>query len=301
MSSTKYQKPFLKWVGGKSQIMDTLLEKFPKEMNNYHEPFLGGGSVLLAVLTLRKENKLVIKNKIYAYDVNDRLITIFNHVKNNKNELFETLQLHRNVYDNLKGEDVNRKPTNEHEALTSKESYYYWLRNKYNSVDVKSIESSALFLFLNKTCFRGMYREGPKGFNVPYGHYKKTPILVSKEDLDNISVLIQDVTFAQSDFSSSINQIKKGDFVYLDPPYVPEKESSFVNYVKEGFDTEMHTNLFNNVKTFKNNSIQFVMSNAKVNFVMDSFKDYSYEEIIARRSINSKNPGSTASEVLIYN
>jgi DNA adenine methylase len=301
MSSTKYQKPFLKWVGGKSQIMDTLLEKFPKEMNNYHEPFLGGGSVLLAVLTLRKENKLVIKNKIYAYDVNDRLITIFNHVKNNKNELFETLQLHRNVYDNLKGEDVNRKPTNEHEALTSKESYYYWLRNKYNSVDVKSIESSALFLFLNKTCFRGMYREGPKGFNVPYGHYKKTPILVSKEDLDNISDLIQDVTFAQSDFSSSINQIKKGDFVYLDPPYVPEKESSFVNYVKEGFDTEMHTNLFNNVKTFKNNSIQFVMSNAKVNFVMDSFKDYSYEEIIARRSINSKNPGSTASEVLIYN
>ena len=120
----------------------------------------------------------------------------------------------------------------------SKESYYYWIRNKYNTIEKNTVECSALFMFLNKTCFRGMYREGPKGFNVPYGHYKKTPVIIKQQDLNTISELIKDVEFIHSDFRDSIKKIKPSDFVYFDPPYAQENKNSFVDYVADGFTLE---------------------------------------------------------------
>ena len=140
------QKPFLKWVGGKTQILDNVLSKIPKKFNNYHELFLGGGSVLMAVLSLQKQGKIDIQGKIYAYDINETLIHVYKHVQNNKDALFEHIERYINEYDSLDGTDINRKPATIDEAKTSKESYYYWMRDKYNNIDDKSsVERSALF------------------------------------------------------------------------------------------------------------------------------------------------------------
>lgn len=301
MTDLKIQKPFLKWVGGKTQILKDIYSKIPKEINNYHEPFLGGGSVLFAVLSLQKQNIITIKNKIYAYDINYDLINVYKNIQTNKDELYKYIIHYFKTYDNIKGTIINRNPTTIEEAKTSKESYYYWIRNKYNNIEKNSVECSALFIFINKTCFRGMYREGPNGYNVPYGHYKKTPAIISETELNYISDLIKNVEFIHSSFVDSIKRIKEGDFVYLDPPYAPENTKSFVGYVADGFDLETHKLLFSVIKQLNLNKIKFVMSNAKVDLVTENFKEYNSQVIIARRAINCKNPGSMTSEVIIYN
>ncbi len=295
------QKPFLKWVGGKTQILKSIISKIPDDMDNYHEIFLGGGSVLFAVLSLKKQNKITIRGKLYAYDINYALIQVYNDIKYNKDKLYSYIDKYINEYNSIEGDNVNRNPETIEDAITSKESYYYWLRKRYNTLDKKSIERSALFMIINKTCFRGMYREGPNGYNVPYGHYKKTPTIIIKNELDTISELIQDVEFIHSDFTNSIQKVSDGDFVYLDPPYAPETSTSFVGYVAGGFTIEQHESLFTSIKS--NDNIKFLMSNAKVELVIKHFDDkkYSIEEILARRAINSKNPGSTTTEVMIYN
>jgi len=301
MSETKLQKPFLKWVGGKTQIMKNVIDKIPKEMNNYHEPFLGGGSVLLAVLSLQKQNEIAISGRICAYDINGSLINVYKNVQSNKDELFSYISKYIEEYDSIVNIKGDNKVSTIEKAKTSKESYYYWVRSKFNSIDNNTVECSAIFMFLNKTCFRGMYREGPNGFNIPFGHYKKTPTIVTREELDSVSDLIQNVEFIQSDFNNSINNAETGDYVYLDPPYAPENDKSFVGYTKDGFGLEAHKSLFNAITILDQKNIRFAMSNANVKLVMDHFKDYKHEDIVARRAINSKNPGSTAKEVIIYN
>lgn len=295
------QKPFLKWVGGKTQIIKNILDIIPYEIENYHELFVGGGSVLLAILSLQKNNNIIIKDKIYAYDINKNLINLYKDIQNNKDELFKFIQIHTNIYDKLTGNTINRKPLNIEEAYTSKESYYYWVRNKFNTMDKDTIEHSAIFLFLNKTCFRGIYREGPNGFNVPYGHYKTTPSIIKKIDLDNISYLIKDVIFIHSDFNTSINKIKENDFVYLDPPYFQENSKSFVGYDKSGFNLETHKQLFNHIIELDKNNIKFILSNSYVDFVVEYFKNFNQEKINARRAINSKNPASIVNEIMVFN
>ena len=295
--SIQLQKPFLKWIGGKTQIIDTVLKYVPLEMDNYHELFLGGGSVLLAVLTLQKHNKIIIKNKIYASDLNKELINLYKNIQTNKEELFKYITKYIDEYDIVGA--LIPQPTES--GIASKESYYYWLRTKFNTMDKNTIEYSALFLFLNKTCFRGMYREGPNGFNVPYGHYKKTPTIISKSELDKISELIKDVEFSCCDFSNSIKNVKKGDYVYLDPPYVPENEKSFVGYTINGFNLDTHNKLFAEIAKLNEDEIKFSLSNAKVKLVIDAFPNYKCEDILARRAINSKKPGSITTEIIISN
>ena len=301
MTDIAIQKPFLKWVGGKTQIINHIISRIPAEIESYHEPFLGGGSVLLAMLSLQKHNKIKINGGVYAYDINKTLIGVYKHIQSNKDVLFKHIEEFKNVYHGLKGTVVNRKPKNITEAKTSKESYYYWLRNKFNTMDKDTIEYSALFIFLNKTCFRGVYREGPNGFNVPYGHYKKTPMIITEEDLNTISDLIKDVNFVCADFKQSIRTVGEGDFVYLDPPYAPESSKSFVGYTAEGFSLDTHAELFSEIKKIADKNIKFAMSNAKVELVTSNFADYECEEIEARRAINSKKPESKTMEVIIYN
>jgi len=300
---TNIPKPFLKWVGGKTQIIDNVINNFPKKIINYHEPFLGGGSVLLALLFKIHNGHIKLSGKIYVYDLNEGLINLYNNIKNNKDELFKLIQKYIKEYDSISGSDVNRNPNNLEEAKTSKESYYYYLRKKFNKTDKSSLDYSALFLVLNKLCFRGVYREGPNGFNVPYGHYKTTPGVISELDIKMYSKLFKNVIFRKEDFTKSMTKINKGDFVYLDPPYAPENVKSFVGYTKDGFGLENHKKLFDLIKSLHNKKIKFMMSNAKVDLVTTSFQNNEYKitDIEAKRSIHSKNPGTKTTEVIITN
>ena len=301
------QKPFLKWVGGKTQMIDKIVSKIPTEMENYHELFLGGGSVLLAMLSRQKQNKITIRDKIYAYDINPYLINLYKHIQSNKDEVYDFIQNYMDVYGSIETNKCIKEERNTdiyEEAIKSKESYYYWLRSLFNNIkdsEDRAIEVSALFLILNKICFRGMYREGPNGFNIPYGNYKKTPTVITKETLYTVSELIKDVEFTNKGFVESIQSPIEGDFVYLDPPYAPENNTSFVGYVADGFTEENHKDLFEKTKNLDDTGILFMMCNAKVDMVTKSFKDYEILDIEARRAINSKNPGSKTTEVLIFN
>jgi len=298
------QKPFLKWLGGKTQIIDTVMEHFPKEMENYHEPFLGGGSVLMALLSYQKDKRIFIKKKIYAYDLNEDLIHLYQNVQQNPSELFRYLTYYFEEYDFLEVDVINRNPKSIIEAKSSKESYYYWIRSLFNQMENKTIEKSALFLFLNKTCFRGMFREGPTGFNVSYGHYKQKHSIITENELFIISDLIKEVTFIHSDFNDSMNNVLKDDFIYLDPPYAPESKTSFVGYTPKGFNLNTHNMLFNYLKNSKNKNIKFCMSNANVDLVKNIFSEssgYKLTTLTTKRRINSKKPNQTTTELLIVN
>ncbi len=298
-------KPILKWVGGKTQIMDKLIVDFPVEINNYREAFLGGGSVLLTLLSYVKSGIIKIQGNIYAYDLNEPLINIYKNIQNKHNELYENLKHIIQEFNSCGNGELNRKPTNIEEARELKENYYYWIRSEYNKLcltDKKGILSSAMFIFLNKTCFRGLFRVGPKGFNVPYGHYNN-PEIINKEHLEEIHNLIQNVVFECCDFNTSLTIVETNDFVYLDPPYSPETNTSFVGYTENGFNIENHNNLFKLIHILTDTNKKIMLSNADVSLVRENFTNekYSTLSILCKRSINSKNPDAKAKEVIIKN
>lgn len=288
-------KPVIKWVGGKTQILDTVLETFPREIENYHELFVGGGSVLFGLLASKD---ITVKGKVYAYDKNQKLINMYRQIQTNPEEVHDHLVKLFTMYDTRTGTEIYRKPETEEEGLTSKESYYYWIRKKYNELIPTTPVHAATLIFLNKTCFRGVYREGPNGFNVPYGHYKSTPLVISLDELVKIQDLIKNVVFKWCDFRATFTQtVNEGDFIYADPPYAPESVTSFVGYTKDGFSLDDHRDLFNLLKTSK---VDFVLSNAKVHLVTSTFEGYEVKDVPARRAIHSKDPSSKTTEVLVY-
>ena len=298
-------KPIIKWVGGKTQILDKLIIEFPTKINNYHEIFLGGGSVLLALLSYVKNGVIKIDGNIYAYDLNEVLIYVYKNIQTNHNELYTKLQEIIKNFNECGDGEVNRAPKNITEAKIAKENYYYWIRSEYNKLspaEKNTITGSAMFIFLNKTGFRGVFRVGPNGYNVPYGHYNN-PEIINKAHLDEIHELIQDVIFQCTDFSCSLATIVPDDYVYLDPPYAPEKTTSFVGYTENGFGIENHNNLFTLLHELTKKNIKFMMSNADVSLVREKFKEDKYKtnSIMCKRSINSKNPEAKAKEVIIKN
>lgn len=296
-----YTKPCLKWVGGKTQILDKVLSQFPSEMENYHEICLGGGSVLLALLQRIQQNEIVVHGNVYAYDINAPLINVYKNIQNNHKDLYVNVSQLVNDYKNCAQGDVNRNPTTLEEAKKNRENYYYWIRGQYNALDNKSTtHASAMFLFLNKTCFRGLFRMGPNGFNVPYGHYKN-PEVLSQSHLEEIHNLIQGVEFCCSDLSDSMDSAQEGDFMYIDPPYAPENTNSFVGYTADGFNEAKHLELFMKCHSSTNNGVKWLMSNADVNLVRTHFTSCHMEAIQCRRAINAKKPDAKTSELLIKN
>lgn len=293
-------KPVLKWVGGKTQIIDDVLTLFPTNIKNYHEPFLGGGSVLLELLTRVKEGKIKVSGKIFASDVNPNIIHLYTNIQGNPKLFMDEVNVLVHEFASIQGTVVNRHAQNKEEAQTSQESYYFWIRKKFNSLTPEeraTPRASAMVVFLNKTCFRGMYREGPNGFNVPFGNYKN-PTVVDHENILAVSDIIQGVVFTSQDFEASFKHVRRGDFVYVDPPYAPENDKSFVSYTADGFSSEKHEKLFALCK-----KVTFLMSNAYVTLVKESFSEPVFKMIVisCRRAIHSKNPESKTNEVLISN
>jgi len=301
LTNINFPKPILKWVGGKTQILDKLMSIYPTQMNNYHEIFLGGGSVLLAFLTLVQNKKINITGTINAYDLNENLIYLYNNIQKHPKRLYKRLVALITKFDTIPDEsnERNLKPANETEASKNKESYYYWVRQQYNNMKERnSCDCSSMFIFLNKTCFRGVYRVGPNGFNVPYGNYNN-PSIIEKEHLMEISKLVENVQFHHMDFAIALQNVAANDFVYMDPPYAPENEKSFVGYNADGFNLEQHLKLFDMCNTMKDNNIRLIMSNADVLLVRDKMSRFNITSIECKRSINSKNPGAKTNEVII--
>jgi DNA adenine methylase len=262
-------KPFLKWVGGKQKFVDEILDLFPRNINTYHEPFLGGGSVLLALLSSD-----IACEKYRANDINKHLIRTYTDVRDNVDNVIEELK-----------------------KLKNDKELFYVYRTRFNRLkkdDVFNVETSALFICLNKTCFRGLYREGPNGLNTPYGNYKNQSFF-DEDALKSISKLIQHVEFTSLSYEAFLTDVDQQDFVYLDPPYAPETKISFTKYNASDFLD--HEGFFKFTKTLP----RFLMSNSAADMVTNAFPDEQIKIITCRRSINSKHPGATAKEVLIQN
>jgi DNA adenine methylase len=254
-----------------------------------------------------KNNMIKIHGGIYAYDINEPLVYMYKNIQNSHQDVYNNIQKIINDFNGCGDGEVNRQPKNIAEAIAAKENYYYWIRNEYNNLtseEKKTAFGSAMFIFLNKTCFRGVFRIGPKGFNVPYGHYNN-PEIINKEHLDEIHSLIQPVVFDCCDFTKSCKSenIVPNDFVYLDPPYAPETSTSFVGYTEKGFPIEFHIALFTLIHELTETNKKVMLSNADVTLVRDNFlvKKYNISSILCKRSINSKNPDSKAKEVIIKN
>jgi len=294
-------KPFLKWVGGKTQIIETVLSLFPATMVNYHEPFLGGGSVLLGFLAKVRAGQITVSGTVYASDLNSNLIGLYKNVQASPAALIAEVRRIMAEFAEARGAVVNRKAATLAEAKTSPESYYFWTRAKFNALeDRTTVQGSAMLLFLNKTCFRGVYREGPHGFNVPFGN-NKNPSIIDDAHIMAVSALIKDVVFVCGSFAETLGRPVAGDFVYMDPPYAPENATSFVAYTVDGFGSENHEALFARCEAMRQAGVQFLMSNADVKLVKDAFVEPAYRTKIVscRRAIHSTNPDARTNEVLI--
>lgn len=295
--------PILKWVGGKSQILNEVMDLFPVTMNNYYEPFLGGGSILFALLSYKKMGIRTITGTVYANDLNGQLIEFFKTLKTQPQELIQEAEKLIQAWRAIKGTTVERKPTTQLEATTSRESYYFWVRSQYNALPAEQKsgpKAAAMFLFLNKTCFRGLYREGPNGFNVPYGNYEN-PAIINKAHFLEVSELLQNVVFSCVDYKEFLANVQQGDFIYLDPPYAQIKETSFVGYTATGFDGDEQKRLFELCHQMKQKGARFLLSNANVDAVKNAFTTTGYQikTLNTRRAITPKNPKARSQELLI--
>ena len=206
--------PFVKWAGGKRQLIPQIRERMPEKYNNYYEPFVGGGAVLFE---LQPANALI-------NDINKALINTYNIICNEADAFLEA---------------VNRL---DEEMWEDGKKYYYSVREHYNDKLMKSeydVELAALFVFINKHCFNGLYRVNGKGlFNVPYNNSRRTS--ADENVIREVSKYLKGVKIINGDFEEACKDAKKGDFVFIDSPYAPLNPTSFESYTKEGFDIESH-------------------------------------------------------------
>ena len=302
-------KPILKWVGGKTQILDEIFDKFPKHINNYYEPFIGGGSIFLKLIEKYEKNKITVNN-FYLNDKNKNLILLYQTIKDNITELLKELEIIKNNYNTAKV--IEYEPRHKckftendtiNEVINKGKLYvYYYYRYIYNLEEENNNKKAALFLFLNKTCFRGLYREGNNKFNVSFGHYEK-PKIYDKDELKKLNILFNkyNLNFTAINFDNMKYEIHKNNFIYLDPPYYPINEKSFVDYQKSGFTDNENNKLLELCNLFNKNNIKFIHSNSCCHYNLNNYKNYKIEKILCKRRINSKNPKDTELELIISN
>ncbi len=292
-------KPFVKWAGGKGSLIPQLKNFYPFELNNasinkYVEPFVGGGAVLINIL-----QKYDIK-EAYAFDINIDLINCYNVIKKDVNSLIK--ELDKKEKDFIKLEDKKR------------EELFYNIRNEYNSYKINeneiNVKRASEFIFLNRTCFNGLYRVNKNGkFNVPCGKYKN-PTICDASNLINLSYLIRNVNFQYGDYKESEKYIDNKTFVYFDPPYRPlSSTSGFTSYTKEDFNDNNQKELANYFKLLDKKGAKLMLSNSNPkntneddNFFEEIYKGFNINKISAKRMINANAKGrGKISELLITN
>ena len=273
MSKKYLCKPFIKWVGGKTQLLPEILKRLPSDIERFYEPFIGGGALFFALQA----------EKATISDINPELINLYKIVQNNVEELIIDLKKH--IYE---------------------EEYFYKIRNIDRTdefMKLSPIERASRFIFLNKTCFNGLYRVNSKGyFNVPFGKYVN-PKIADAENLRLCSQALANVEINLEGFESIESKITPVDFVYFDPPYVPLNTSSnFTSYSKEGFDIGMQESLYKLCCRLNNKGIKFMASNSSAPFVIDLYKDFKVELVKASRAINSiAEKRGAVNEVIVTN
>lgn len=276
-------KPFIKWVGGKGQLLSEINKLYPvelgKNINKYAEIFLGGGAVLFDILSKYK------LDEVYISDKNLELINTYKSIRDNVDILIKSLKEMEEQYIPLNNED--------------RKIYYYEKREEYNSLkinsEVNNIEKAILFIFLNKTCFNGLYRVNKKGkFNVPMGAYKK-PKICDEENLKNVSLTLRNVKIVYADYRESEKFIDDKTFVYIDPPYRPLNiTSSFTSYTENDFNDKEQIELAEYINVLNKKGAKIVISNSdpKNNDIDDNFfdklyKNYNINRVKAARMLNS--------------
>lgn len=271
-------QPFVKWAGGKRQLLPKIMDKLPETYNTYFEPFLGGGALLFVSEP---------KNAVVG-DVNRVLIDTYNQIKHDVSSLMEILN----------------RFSEEHNAVEDKKEYYYKMRENYNS-KIKNGEydlmTVSLFLYLNKTCFNGLYRVNAKGlFNVPFNN-RKTLNIYSKENLEDIAKYLNNITIKNGDFEDTCKNAKKGDFVFFDSPYAPLKSDSFESYTKEGFAKEEHIRLANLFRKLSDRGVYCMLTNHNTDLIDELYEGYYKEVVQVKRMINSDAKNRVGEEVIITN
>lgn len=268
-------QPFVKWVGGKRQLIDDIKKRMPTEYDNYFEVFIGGGALFFE----EKPKKAVIN------DFNVNLVNVYIQIRDNVEDLIKRL------------DKLSRK----YNKLTEKEdkaNMYYEIRDKFN----KGIEKNKLdtiqasyFIFLNKSCFNGLYRVNSTGlFNVPSGHKVKLN-LYDADNLREISELLQNTVILSGDFEEACKDAKKGDFVFFDSPYY----DTFDTYQKGGFELEDHIRLANLFKELSNKGVYCMLTNSNTDFIKELYKDYRIDVVNVKRLINRDASNRKGEEVII--
>ncbi len=271
-------QPFVKWAGGKRQLVPAITKRLPKSFNTYYEPFVGGGAVLFATMP----------KKAVIGDINTILINTYKQIKNDVDSLAAILD----------------RLTVEHEEVEDKKTYYLDMRSRFNEKILNndmSLSICALFMYLNKTCFNGLYRVNSKGlFNVPFNN-RKTLNIYSKENLIEISNYLKDVEILNCDFEETCKNAQKGDFVFFDSPYAPLKPDSFESYTKEGFSIDEHKRLARLFKELTDKGVYCMLTNHNTELINELYKDYNIEVIQVKRMINSDAKNRVGEEVIITN
>lgn len=268
-------QPVLKWAGGKRQLLSEISKYIPKGIKNYYEPFIGGGAVLFYL----QPKKATIN------DFNNELINVYTVIRDNLDELIIDLQKHKN-----------------------EEEYFYYTRGldrtpEFNTLN--NIQKASRILYLNKTCFNGLFRVNSSGeFNTPFGKYKN-PNITNDITLRAVSKYLNenDIKFINGDFEEALKGIRKGSFVYFDPPYYPISDSSsFTGYTLDGFSKEDQERLKKLCDKLTKKGVKFLLSNSAAPFILELYKDYNIELVKANRNINSNGAKrGEINEVLVRN
>lgn len=269
--------PFVKWAGGKRQLITQIRERMPEKYNDYYEPFVGGGAVIFDLLPA---NALI-------NDINKALINTYRTICNEPDAFLKEV----NRLDNDMWEDGKK--------------YYYSIREHYNDKLMRSeydVELAALFVFINKHCFNGLYRVNGKGlFNVPYNNSRRGS--VDEDVIIATSEYLRGVTIIDGDFEQACKNAKKGDFVFIDSPYAPLNPTSFESYTKEGFDIESHKRLAKLYDELTARGCYCMLTNHNTELINELYgnKDYKIDVVSVKRMINSDASNRVGEEVIICN